>query len=286
MSHRGTNWAIQQRGLKPAVKMVLWHLCDRHNPDHGCFPSQEQLAYDSEIPRRTLNVYLDELERAGLIRRERRINPATRRRLSTRYVLAFEDDFGREPCAASAHGEDPEPCVEIAGFHVQNLHTNPVREPVTTTPAAPTVPLDEVEARCLDVAGPGLSDAGRDAIVETSGALAGWIEEGLDLEADILPTIQARTSRERKTPIRTWDYFTEAIRVAHRRRLARAGPAQSAKKSAAKAAAEPPDPAERLAGWINSGMFVPPSAVSSTMRDELLHRGLVTEAALRRLQIY
>jgi hypothetical protein len=34
MSHRATNWAIQQRGLAPATKLVLWHLCDRHNPDY------------------------------------------------------------------------------------------------------------------------------------------------------------------------------------------------------------------------------------------------------------
>ena len=44
MSHAATNWAIQQRGLKPTTKIVLWHLCDRFNPDFGCFPSQEQLA--------------------------------------------------------------------------------------------------------------------------------------------------------------------------------------------------------------------------------------------------
>ena len=33
MSHKATVWAIQQRGLKPATKIVLWFLCDRHNPD-------------------------------------------------------------------------------------------------------------------------------------------------------------------------------------------------------------------------------------------------------------
>jgi hypothetical protein len=38
MSHDATNWAIQQRGLKPTTKIVLWHLCDRFNPDFGCFP--------------------------------------------------------------------------------------------------------------------------------------------------------------------------------------------------------------------------------------------------------
>ena len=46
MSHAATNWAIQQRGLKPATKIVLWHLCDRFNPDFGCFPTQERLAHD------------------------------------------------------------------------------------------------------------------------------------------------------------------------------------------------------------------------------------------------
>jgi hypothetical protein len=51
MSHEATNWAIKQRGLKPTTKIVLWHLCDRFNPDYGCFPSQARLAHDCEISR-------------------------------------------------------------------------------------------------------------------------------------------------------------------------------------------------------------------------------------------
>jgi hypothetical protein len=51
MSHDATNWAIKQRGLKPTTKIVLWHLCDRFNPDYGCFPSQARLAHDCEISR-------------------------------------------------------------------------------------------------------------------------------------------------------------------------------------------------------------------------------------------
>src|SRR6056297_2271066 len=69
MSHAATNWAIQQRGLKPTTKIVLWHLCDRFNPDYGCFPSQERLAQDCEISRSTLNEHLGRLEAAGLLRR-------------------------------------------------------------------------------------------------------------------------------------------------------------------------------------------------------------------------
>lgn len=94
MSHKATNWAIEQRGLKPAVKLLLWHLCDRHHPDNGCFPSQETLADDCEMARSSINRHLDELERLGLLRRERRVDPQKRRQKSTRYIFAFEDDFG------------------------------------------------------------------------------------------------------------------------------------------------------------------------------------------------
>ena len=64
MSHFATNWAILQRGLKPATKIVLWHLCDRHNPDFGCFPTQARLATDCEISRSALNDHLRKLELA------------------------------------------------------------------------------------------------------------------------------------------------------------------------------------------------------------------------------
>ena len=43
---------------------------------------------------------------------------------------------------------------------------------------------------------------------------------------------------------------------------------------------------QRTAEWLNSGRFVPPSAVNNTTRDALLRAGLVTEATLRAHQIY
>ena len=93
MSHEATNWAIKQRGLKPTTKIVLWHLCDRFNPDYGCFPSQVRLAHDCEISRSTLNDHLGQLEAAGLLRRIPRIDPVTKRQLPTRYILGFEPGF-------------------------------------------------------------------------------------------------------------------------------------------------------------------------------------------------
>jgi len=108
MSHAATNWAIQQRGLKPTTKIVLWHLCDRFNPDFGCFPSQEQLAEDCEISRSTLNEHLAILETASLIRRVQRLNPGNKRQMPTRYILAFEPGFTQDrpiPCPETGHGD-------------------------------------------------------------------------------------------------------------------------------------------------------------------------------------
>jgi hypothetical protein len=158
MSHKATNWAIEQRGLKPTAKVVLFHLADRHNPDNGCFPSQERLATDCEISRASLNKQLALLEAQGLLRRIQRRSETTKRQLSTRYVFAFEDGFDETPpapmptpvddntndqalqlglelpCPEIGHGAvssfDVKPCPENDESRVQNLDTNFVREPL------------------------------------------------------------------------------------------------------------------------------------------------------------
>ncbi len=289
MSHKATNWAIQQRGLSPVTKLVLWHLSDRHNPDFGCFPSQDQLAADVEISRASLNVHLEKLQAAGLIRRERRVDEATHRQKSTRYILGFEDDFHAEPCPESGHGNGQKPCPDFAKSRVQNLDTNLVREPVTTT-ARDAGATGDPEAACLAACGPGLSEAARAEITTTRSVIAGWLEAGYDLAADILPILADRTRQTRNSPIRTWDYFTPAIAQRHARRIARAATgARAGEAGAGGAASAPgpnPDPLIRLAAWINSGTYIPPSAVSTSQRNALLAAGLVTEATLRARQIY
>lgn len=143
MSHDATNWAIKQRGLKPALKVVLWNLCDRYHPDNGCFPSQETLAEDCEVPRSTLNVYLETLEQVGLIAREQRRQKGSQKQERTRYRFAFEAGFTRvcadKPSPETGHGDtaeaesrnEAEPSPENGNSRVQNLDSNLVREPVS-----------------------------------------------------------------------------------------------------------------------------------------------------------
>ncbi|MBE0455516.1 MAG: helix-turn-helix domain-containing protein, partial [Roseovarius sp.] len=135
MSHEATNWAIKQRGLKPTTKIVLWHLCDRFNPDYGCFPSQERLAEDCEISRSTLNEHLGQLEAAGLLRRVPRLHPVTKRQMPTRYILGFEPGFTPhvpDPCPETGHGNpgDGETCAEPAPFE-DDAHAAPEPCPET-----------------------------------------------------------------------------------------------------------------------------------------------------------
>lgn len=122
MSHEATNWAVKQKGLRPIAKIVLWHLSDCHNPTQGCFPTQEYLADMAEVSRASVNRILSELEHTGIIRREIRLHPETKRRISTRYRLAFEKDF--EPLHVEGHvtgcdmGSEDGPCLKNDESHV------------------------------------------------------------------------------------------------------------------------------------------------------------------------
>jgi DNA-binding transcriptional ArsR family regulator len=138
MSHKATNWAINQRGLAPAAKIVLWHLCDRHNPDFGCFPSQDRLAHDCEMSRASVNRHLGELEEKGLIARQVRRDEANRQ-LPTMYKFAFEEGFEPSSRVSNCDTEiEPEPCLKSDESRVSNPHdsvshrrdTNLVREPI------------------------------------------------------------------------------------------------------------------------------------------------------------
>lgn len=166
MSHQATKWALRQRGLKPAAKIVLFYLCDHHNDDLGCFPSQETLAAECEMSRSTLNLQLTKLEELGLIRRHAGVDDRTKRQRPTRYILGFEGDFrvrksdeSRVLKSDNAVSENEtravsekqgEPCPKNDESRVLKSDTNPVREPLrepTTAREAQSVVVDAALSR-------------------------------------------------------------------------------------------------------------------------------------------
>lgn len=141
MSHEATNWAIKQRGLKPAAKVVLWHLCDRYHPDHGCFPSKETLAHDCEMSERSVHDQIAVLVSRGLISVAKRGGKsASGKFTSNEYILGCDPRFSQDvekPSAKSAVGKNAsEPSANSRSNRRQNLPSNPVKEPVRETCAA------------------------------------------------------------------------------------------------------------------------------------------------------
>ena len=293
MSHAATNWAILQRGLPPATKLVLWHLCDRHNPDFGCFPSQEQLADDAEVSRSQLNVHLQRLEEAGLIRRVQRTDAKTNRQLSTRYILGFEKSFAQKPSLETGHGPqgtDPEheqpPCLEtghgkgaepspVSGpSRVRKPDSNPVREPVREEEEGAAAPVSsEFWGSVLDAVLK--SDDSVELPLWWRGDhaqhhVAGWLGAGLT-EAEVVAEIRAFVSRMPNLP-----EGPKALDKA----MARAVKAKGKRKPEPERASAA-DQLKFLADSVNGDKFLPQTMITISKARELITAGLVTRERMR-----
>ena len=316
MSHKATNWAIQQRGLKPATKIVLWFLCDRHNPDFGCFPTQARLAEDAEMSVSALNAHLAKLEELRLIHRVRSHDPRTHKRQATRYILGFEEGFpqgptpetvdgttGTEgeqranPTPDSGHGAisgfSPKPSPDFAQSHLRNPETNLVREPLRK----PVKEEEDAQARdssfeiffteLLGALG-FAADASLPAWWQGEPArlhVRRWIED-LGLSEDRIIQIAAETRHNHPAPPdgpKALDRFME--RATQRdAQVAATGRTQKAKRSRKGQGKPPPSPDELAAFYaakVNSDEYLPASMISNAMCEAMLARRLVTTERLR-----
>ena len=119
MSFEAVNWAWKQKSLKPFQKLILVALADRHNPDHGCFPSINTIIEDTGISRSSVLRTLLQLQDKGLIKKEaayRDNNSQT----SNRYIFSFEGVSERNP-----------PHVTLTPLSVSQRHP---KEPVSNKP--------------------------------------------------------------------------------------------------------------------------------------------------------
>ena len=317
MSHKATVWAIQQRGLKPATKIVLWFLCDRHNPDFGCFPTQARLADDAEMSVSALNEHLAKLEELRLIHRVRSHDPRTHKRLATRYILGFEDGFPPEPSPETGdgntgtddeQGSDPtpdsghgaisgfpaKPSPDFAQSHLRIPETNLVREPLSK-------PVKEEEgARARE------ADFDR-FFAELLGALGfaanatlpawwqgwpaqthvrRWIDD-LGLTEDRIIEVARQSRHDHPEPPDGPKALDRVMERASRRdaqEAAASGGSQSARRRRKAQGTPPPSPDELAAFYaakVNSDEYLPASMISNAMCEAMLARGLVTLERLR-----
>jgi len=315
MSHKATVWAIQQRGLKPATKIVLWFLCDRHNPDFGCFPTQARLANDAEMSISALNEHLAKLQELRLIHRVRTHDPHTHKRQATRYILGFEEGFPQEPTPETGDGPEgteeeqpPEPTPDsgdraISGFsakpspdfaqsHLRNPETNLVREPLSK----PVKEEEDAAARDFDfdrffaelISALGLDPA----------ALPGWWQgwparlhvrrwlDDLGLSEDRVIEVATESRADHPNPPdgpKALDRFMErAARRDEQAAVVAKGPTSKQRRKRE----DPPrlsddEKAAFYAKLVNADGFLPASSINNSIRDLMLVRGLVTPERLR-----
>jgi hypothetical protein len=314
MSHKATVWAIQQRGLKPATKIVLWFLCDRHNPDFGCFPTQVRLAEDAEMSVSALNNHLTRLEELRLIHRVRSYDPRTHKRKATRYILGFEDGFPPEPTPKTGDGiagtkkeqnADPtpdsghgaisgfaaKPSPDFAQSHLRNPEINLVREPLSKPvkeeedAAAREADLDRFFAELLSALG-----LATDATLPiwwqgwpARTHVRRWIND-FGLSEDRIIEVASESRGDHPNPPdgpKALDRFME--RAAQRDALDAANSVKTRRSRKAQGTT-PPSPDELAAFYaakVNSDEYLPPSMISTAMCEAMLARRLVTADRLR-----
>lgn len=139
MSHKASCWLaeIPAGELSGSQFKVLFHLCDAHNskrdPETACFPSQERLRAATGLSNGGLNNALNDLEKAGLIRRRRGRNADGTQR-PTFYILGCDFAEAQEPTpdsgdgTVSTFGASPSPLSGVSRLHSGG--DEPVKEPV------------------------------------------------------------------------------------------------------------------------------------------------------------
>ncbi|MDR0809724.1 MAG: helix-turn-helix domain-containing protein [Gemmobacter sp.] len=273
--------SVQRRVVGSATrKSVLLYMADKAADDgSGIWTSKANIARDLELSRRAVQIAINELIRDGLLSEagqrdckhgytvEYAILPEAVDKLpSTREQGSPRESHSR----VTRESGSPHPANQIHPNHPYNH---------TTTQEGRTGPVEnsDPQTRCLAAGGPGLCPASRAAITGTAEIIDGWLREGIDLEADILPVIRARTTHIRISPIRTWAYFTDAERAAHQARIR----APAASQGAATPGAGTTPQLRFFADWVNSDRYLPPSAISNAIAQALLRAGLVS---LERMQ--
>lgn len=296
MSHKATIWAIQQRGLKPATKLVLWYLCDRHNPDFGCFPTQARLADDAEMSVSALNEHLARLEELRLIHRIRTHDPHTHRRQATRYILAFEEGFPNEPPPEPGDGAisgfAAEPSPDFAESHLRNPETNLVREPLRES-----VKEEGAQAR-EDGFETFFEDLVRALGFASDAELPPWWRDwparkhvrrwidDLGLTEDQVIDIAKATRRDHPIPPDGPKALDRAMQHAAQRGARPDATGTGRRNTGPRRRVTAPRPSEdELAAFyarmVNSDAFLPANTISNAIRNALLARGLVTPERLR-----
>lgn len=287
MSHVATHWlaTVPPTDLTHGEFRVLFHLCDCHNPAHGCFPKQAHLMAVTGLSKSGLNKALGALVEKGLLERHASRDPRTNRQNPTRYILGFEILEPQEPGPLSGPGNDEAGSTTVDSGRVhyggpyidaEPVREEPVREEEERVSARGETSFEDFFAELLAVFG---FPADQDLPVWWQGQgarmhVSRWLE-ALGLSEDQVLDV-ARRFRAQKPDL---PQGPKALDRAMERE-AKPPPCSKAKKKAQPTASDD-EIAQRMAEWILSDKYIPPNGVSSRALTLVVERGLVPEERLK-----
>lgn len=239
MSIEAIKWAFDFEAKNSSEKAILLALANYAGGDGRCHPGQESIAKKASCTDRTVRAVLADLEERGVIARERRVRKDGSRTSDTIVLLPMssqpENPSGSDEANRKIASSQPENPSGLTSFE-------PSVEP--SAAAREKSDIDVLTGKLLDAVGEG--NIHPHGALDLS-AILGLTAAGVDLETDILPTIRARASRLTR-PVRSWAYFTDAIRDAYTRRIEAGQGLSKPKVSTIKPDAEM-TPEELRAAW-------------------------------------
>ncbi len=285
MSHVATHWlaTVPPTDLTHGEFRVLFHLCDCHNPAHGCFPKQSHLMEVSGLSESGLNKALGNLVKKRLLERHTSRDPRTNRQNPTRYILGFEFEETQEPTPLSGagNGEADSTTVEPGRLHrggvyikEEPVREEPVREEEERAGARVKNSFEDFFAELLSICGFSADenlpvwwhgDGARAHVSRWLGSLG--LSE--DRVLDAARNFRAEKPERPQGPKALDRAMERSARTAGKSTRRKSGPPASDDEIAA-----------HFAEWINSDRFLPANAISGRIIQLVLDRGLVTRERL------
>lgn len=226
MSVEAISWAFKQSPASASDKFVLVALANFAGETHQCFPSRKKLADMAMVSLDTIDRAIARLCDGGFVVKDERLHTKGGR-ASNCYTLQIEaPSRNLRPAAetdlAAPRGHpQPQPAARVAapacgqGSRNGAATKEPLKEPSKENDAAvgaDAKPVDLAASmkRITDAAKPILRDGGMSStLMGTASEIAKWLKDGCDLEADILPAIQAAVAKG--AVVSSWTYFSQSI---------------------------------------------------------------------------
>lgn len=230
MSSKAVAWALAVYGISPRAKLILLGLADSANSDTwSCFPGRKQLAIVGDCSLNTVDRMLLELADAGLVSRAQR--SGERGLISSLYTLHPTPVDGGTLAAPAGvpypHGRGY-PTPTVGGRREPSTEPRKKESTAASTharakPIAEAIEAPRPMARVLEAVKHFQLDPNKaQGLVMSSAMIGSWVRGGCDLEADVIPTIEAMMARRRPEEgfVRSWGYFSDAVKRATAARLA------------------------------------------------------------------